>query len=493
MIYTSTRDNNIKISASEAIIKGISPDGGLFVPIEFPDLSGNLKEISGMNYKETALFIFKKFIPEFTEDELKKCIESAYDSKFDCDDAVQMKYTDDAAYLELFHGPTLAFKDMALTVMPHLMQASKKKTNFKGEISILTATSGDTGKAALEGFKNIDGIKISVFFPEDGVSPIQKRQMRTQEGANTFVSGIRGNFDDAQSGVKNAFADVEFNKILNDKGIFLSSANSINLGRLLPQIVYYFYAYSQMLKEGKIKENDKINFVVPTGNFGDILAGYYAEKMGLPVNKLICASNENNVLYDFFCTGTYDKNRDLILTESPSMDILISSNLERLLFDISDGNGPVVKSLLEELSKYGKYTISDDMKKRLAPFDAYFASENEVNESIKNVFEKENYVIDTHTAVAYNCLMKYKEKTADTTPSVVVSTASPYKFAGSVLEALGYERNTDEFEDIAKLSEISSVPVPKPIEKLKTAEIRHKSVCEKDEINKSVAEFLGIK
>lgn len=383
MHFLSTRGNKEKITASEAIIKGLSSDKGLFVPCHFVDLRKDLKNLLNLNYQELAYIILKEFLDDYSEDELKYCIEHAYDEKFDTKEIAPLTKVGDDYILELYHGPTCAFKDMALTLMPYLLKTAIKKNNLEKEIVILTATSGDTGKAALEGFSDIDKIKIVVFFPENGVSSIQKLQMKTTKGSNTCVVGIDGNFDNAQSGVKEIFADDKFNDKLNQKGYILSSANSINIGRLLPQVVYYFYAYLNLVRKNEISLGDEINFVVPTGNFGNILAGYFAKQMGLPVNKFICASNDNNVLYDFFKTGKYDKNRELKLTTSPSMDILISSNLERLLFEISNRNCEKVNSLLEDLNTKGFYSIDDEMKSNLNSFDGEYATEDEVKETIK--------------------------------------------------------------------------------------------------------------
>lgn len=493
MKYTSTRNNKISINASEAILKGLSEDGGLFVPIEYPDIYNSLNDIKEMNYTDLSTFILKYFIPEFTETEIHNCAINAYKNNFNCTNCVEVRNFDNISFLELFHGPTLAFKDMALTIMPHLMNQSKETCKFSSDIAILTATSGDTGKAALEGFKNIDGIKIAVFFPENGVSEIQKLQMRTQTGNNVYVSGIYGNFDDAQNAVKTIFSDRNYNKYLNSSGTYLSSANSINLGRLLPQIIYYIYSYAELLRKNIINCGEKINFVVPTGNFGDILAGYYAKKMGLPINKLICASNDNNVLYDFFNTGIYDKNRDLILTESPSMDILISSNLERLLFDIYDGDSEKVSDLINSLYSNGKYSIPEYIQKKLNCFKAEYADSSDVKKSIYDVYAKYGYVIDTHTAVAYSCYQKYIKNSNDDTKAIILSTASPYKFASSVVSALGYNPSKNEFDDIDLISKISKSEIPESIQKLKTADIIHKDIYSKHNIKDAVSKFLDIR
>ena len=417
----------------------------------------------------------------------------AYDNKFDSTEITPLKKINNNYFLELYHGPTLAFKDIALTLLPHLLNTSIKKNNIDKNILILTATSGDTGKAALEGFKNIDSIKIAVFFPEYGVSPIQKLQMKTQDGSNVFVAGIKGNFDDAQSSVKEIFSDNDYNKILNKKGFMLSSANSINIGRLLPQIVYYFYSYFNLVNNKEITLFDKVNFVVPTGNFGDILAGYYAKEMGLPINKLICASNENNVLYYFFKTGEYNINRDLKLTTSPSMDILISSNLERLLFEISNRDCDIINKLMYDLNNKGYYKISNNMKDNLDTFIGYYATDDNVAETINHVFKKYNYLIDTHTAVAYYCLEKYKNKTQDRSKSIILSTASPYKFSKDVLVSLGYiSDNLDDFEIINKLSLITNTNVPSPISSLKNKSIFHENLYESFELKSALKNYLGI-
>ena len=492
MYFLSTRGNNEKITASQAIIKGLSSDKGLYVPSSFKDLSSELKKLVDLDYKELAYVILKEFLTDYSEKELRYCIESAYDEKFDTEKIAPISKVGENYVLELYHGPTCAFKDMALTIMPYLLKTAIKKNNLQEEVVILTATSGDTGKAALEGFSDVDKIKIVVFFPENGVSSIQKLQMKTTKGKNTCVVGINGNFDDAQTGVKNIFSDKEFNDDLRQKGYILSSANSINIGRLTPQVVYYFYSYLQLVKENEITLGEKINFVVPTGNFGNILACYYAKQMGLPVNKFICASNDNNVLYDFFKTGVYDKNRDLILTTSPSMDILISSNLERLLFEISDRDSKKVNSLLNDLNEKGVYEIDYDMRKNLSSFYAGYSKEDVVSKTIKEVFDKFGYLLDTHTAVAYSCYEKYVEDTKDITKTVIVSTASPYKFSKDVISSIqSIDCNLDDFEIINKLSDLSKTKIPGPIEKLKELEIRHNITCEKDELKSEILKFLG--
>ncbi|MGL6105980.1 threonine synthase [Romboutsia sp.] len=493
MFYLSTRGFEENLTSSQAIIKGICPDGGLYVPSEFPNISNELSNLIALDYSQLAFFILNKFLVDFTNDELNSCLVNSYECKFKKGCIAPIVNINENFFLELYHGPTLAFKDMALTIMPHLLKTSIDKNNLNKKVLILTATSGDTGKAALEGFKNINNVKIMVFFPEKGVSSIQKLQMRTQEGNNTYVVGINGNFDDAQNGVKDVFNDNEFNQKLNSKGYILSSANSINIGRLLPQIVYYFYSYTNLVKQGNINIFDKINFVVPTGNFGNILAGYYAKMMGLPINKLICASNDNNVLYDFFSTGIYNKNRKLKLTTSPSMDILISSNLERLLFEICNRDSKTLNTLINNLNNKGYYEISDDMKVKLDSFQSEYASIEEVKTTINKVFNNYNYLIDTHTAVAYCAYEKYKEKTNDNTKTVIVSTASPYKFSKDVLNSLlEMDDNDNEFEIIKTLSNITNTEIPESIKILKDKNVIHKDVYEKNNLKVSIENFLKV-
>lgn len=491
--YTSTRDNSKSYPASYAIVKGLAEDGGLFVPTEFPSLTMTLDELSKLDYKGIAYEVMKLFFTDFTEEELKYCIENAYDSKFDTKEIAPLSYVDKAYYLELFHGSTIAFKDMALSILPYLMTVSAKKNNINEEIVILTATSGDTGKAALAGFADVPGTRICVFYPKGGVSAIQEKQMNTQTGINVKVFGIKGNFDDAQTGVKNIFSDVEFNKAVNEKGFRFSSANSINIGRLIPQVAYYVYAYCSLIKAGRIEDGDPINFVVPTGNFGNILAGFFAQKIGIPVNKLICASNENKVLYDFFKTNTYDKNRDFILTTSPSMDILISSNLERLIYLAAGSSSDVNKELMDNLKKNGKYDITDDMSKYISSmFVGSFASEQMVADRIKELFDKTGYVIDTHTAVASAAYKEYVKNTNDDTVSVIVSTASPYKFTRAVLGAIESKVSDDgDFELIDRLNKISNVGIPKAVEDIRNAPIIHDNVIEIADMKKAIDEFLN--
>ena len=493
LFYKSTRDDSVKVTASQAILKGLAPDGGLFVPESIPSFDKSLEELSKMSYKEVAYEVMKLMLDDFTEEELKACIDKAYDEKFDTDVIAPLVKADGAYYLELFHGATIAFKDMALSILPHLLITSAKKNDVHNEIVILTATSGDTGKAALAGFADVKGTRIIVFYPKNGVSPIQEKQMVTQKGDNTYVIGIKGNFDDAQTGVKKIFGDKELEKEMAEAGFQFSSANSINIGRLVPQIVYYVYAYTRLLADGEIKAGDKINAVVPTGNFGNILAAFYAKNMGLPINKLICASNENKVLYDFFTTGEYDRNREFVLTTSPSMDILISSNLERLIYRIAGNSAKKNSELMESLKNTGKYEITPEMKAQLSDFYGNYATEAEDAATIKKLYEDTGYVIDTHTAVAATVYEKYKKETGDDTVTVIASTASSYKFTRSVMDAIDskYDSMTD-FELVDELSKISNVAVPQAIEDIRTAPVLHDTVCEVNEMSSSVKKILGI-
>ncbi|URZ01365.1 threonine synthase [Clostridium felsineum] len=489
--YKSTRDNDINVLASEAILKGISDDGGLFIPEKMPELDFDIKDIVNMSYKEIAYKVMKGFFTDFTEEELKYCIENAYDSKFDTEEIAPIKKTKDAYFLELYHGPTLAFKDMALSILPYLLKTASKKNGIEDKIVILTATSGDTGKAALEGFKDVPGTEIIVFFPSDGVSEVQRLQMVTQNGKNTHVVAIDGNFDDAQSGVKKIFTDKEFIKELKDNNCVFSSANSINIGRLVPQVVYYFYAYAKMCSKDEIKFGEKINFVVPTGNFGNILAAYFAKNMGVPVNKLICASNDNKVLYDFFESGSYDKNREFVTTISPSMDILISSNLERLIYFICDRDSNKVVKFMKELSENGVYNISEEMKDKLKDFYGGYATEGETKKAIDKVYSENKYLIDTHTAVAYSVYEDYLNSTKDTLKTVIASTASPYKFTNAVMTSL-HDKYTsvDDFELMKKMSELIGSEIPSGVKNLNEREVIHKNVCKKDEMKEIVRGFL---
>lgn len=494
VLYKSTRGKEQAVTASMAILKGLSEDGGLFVPERIPQLDVPMDKLAQMTYQETAYEVMSRFLTDFTEEELKNCISKAYDSKFDTEKIAPLHEACGAYFLELFHGATIAFKDMALSILPHLMTTAAKKNHVKNEIVILTATSGDTGKAAMAGFADVPGTKIIVFYPKHGVSPIQEKQMVTQKGANTYVVGITGNFDDAQTAVKKMFNDHEMAVELDQAGFQFSSANSINIGRLVPQIVYYVYAYATLVRDGKIKDGQEINVVVPTGNFGNILAAYYAKQMGLPIHKLICASNENRVLYDFFRTGTYDRKRDFILTTSPSMDILISSNLERLIYRLTGENAEKCAELMKSLSEGGEYTITEEMKAQLGDFYGNFCSEEETANTISEIYKDSNYVIDTHTAVAAGVYKKYVSETDDHLPTVIASTASPYKFTRSVMDALGEDhKDLDDFGLVDALSALSKVPVPRAVEEIRTAPVLHDKVVDAVDMPAAVKEILNIK
>ena len=486
MYYKSTRDSSVKITSAEAIVKGISDEGGLFVPGEIPSVSiDEIVKLGDMSYSERAAYIFSKYLTDFTEVEIRYCTDNAYnDKKFATENISEISHLFDGTYiLELWHGPTCAFKDMALQILPYLLTTSAKKINIDKKIVILVATSGDTGKAALEGFADVPGTQIMVFYPEDGVSPMQKRQMTTQSGENVAVCAIEGNFDDCQNGVKAIFTDENIKSELESKGLMFSSANSINWGRLAPQIIYYISAYASLVKDEEIKAGEKVNIVVPTGNFGNILAAYYAKHMGLPVNKLICASNSNKVLTDFITTGIYDRNREFFTTISPSMDILISSNLERLLYLMCGENDAVIREWFGSLSKNGRYEVTEEIKAKLAEeFAAGFCDDSETKATIKRIYDKYSYTLDTHSAVAVKVYEDYRQKTGDTTKTIIASTASPYKFSASVLEAIeGKASALDEFDMVDRLAEISGYEVPQSLASLKTKEIRFKDVIAKEQ------------
>lgn len=494
LMYKSTRSEGVKVTASQAILKGLADDGGLYVPETVPALDISLEELSGMDYRQTAYHVMKLFLTDFTEEELKSCIDRAYDGKFDTEEIVPLVKADGAYFLELFHGATIAFKDMALSILPHLLTVSARKNNIKNEIVILTATSGDTGKAAMAGFADVEGTKIIVFYPKDGVSPIQEKQMLTQRGGNTYVVGIRGNFDDAQTGVKNMFGDKELAKELDAAGYQFSSANSINIGRLVPQIVYYVYAYTRLLANGEIADGEPVNVVVPTGNFGNILAAFYAKNMGLPIGKLICASNENKVLYDFFLTGKYDRNREFKLTSSPSMDILISSNLERLIYRIAGNDAAVNKAFMDSLKSEGEYSVTAAMREELKDFYGNYADESETAEAIRAIYEDTGYVLDTHTAVAAAVYRKYRTQTGDDTKTLIASTASPFKFTRSVMNAIDGQKygEMEDFELVDELSRIANVKIPQAIEDIRTAPVLHDRVCDAGKMRDTVKNILNI-
>lgn len=494
IIYQSTRSDKYQVTASEAILKGLADDGGLFVPTSIPTLDLSMDALKEMSYQEVAYEVMSRFLTDFTEEELKSCINRAYDSKFDTEEIAPLAKVDDTYYLELFHGSTIAFKDMALSILPHLLTTSAKKNNVTKEIVILTATSGDTGKAAMAGFADVEGTRIIVFYPKNGVSRVQELQMVTQKGDNTSVVAIHGNFDDAQTGVKQIFEDKAFAAELAEEGFQFSSANSINIGRLVPQVVYYVYAYAKLLQQEEITAGELINVVVPTGNFGNILAAYYAKEMGVPIGKLICASNENKVLFDFFTTGTYDRKREFVLTTSPSMDILVSSNLERLIYVLADSDATMNGTFMKALKEDGVYTITDEMKGKLGSFDSGYATEDMVAGSIKEAYDKTGYVMDTHTAVADVVCKQYKEKTGDMTKCVIASTASPYKFVEDVMHAIdGKYDGTDAFELIEELNKVSGVEIPNAIEEIKEANILHTAECDSDKMKDIVKTILELK
>ena len=492
MYYLSTRNKELRLTAAQAIAQGLAPDGGLLTPVEFPTLSASdLEMLRGMDYPQRAAWVMKLFLEDFSREELELYAKRAY-GRFDCPEAAPVKQVDGNTWcLELWHGPTCAFKDMALQMLPQLLSASLVKNREEKQVCILVATSGDTGKAALEGFRDVDRTRILVFYPRDGVSDIQKLQMATQEGANVGVCAVEGNFDDAQTGVKRIFSDGALREALAARGFFLSSANSINWGRVLPQIVYYISAYCDLLNAGAVKPGEKVNFCVPTGNFGDILAGYYAKKMGLPVGKLICASNANNVLTGFLKTGTYDRNRPFFTTTSPSMDILISSNLERMLFELSGGNDAEVRGYMSSLAEAGKYTVSDGIREKLSElFAAGYCDDALTAWTIKKMWQERHYLIDPHTAVAFQVLGDYRAETGDQTPAVVLSTASPFKFCSAVLPAIGVEELRPGTEILTQLSEVTGVAAPRPLAELAGKEIRFTACTSKERMEERVTEFL---
>ena len=499
MQYQSTRNKSMRFSSSQVIKQGLAQDGGLFVPVSQPSVTlAELADMSKVSYNERAYRILSKFLTDFTEPELRECINNAYTKeKFETEAVAPVyKLNEDTFILELWHGPTCAFKDMALQILPHLLTQSAKKTGENKEIVILVATSGDTGKAALEGFKDVAGTRIMVFYPENGVSEIQKLQMITQEGNNVHVAAVAGNFDDAQNGVKAIFTDTAYKALLESNNLMLSSANSINWGRLVPQIVYYFSAYADMLNSKEIELGQAINIVVPTGNFGNILAAYYAYKMGLPVHKLVCASNENNVLTEFIKTGVYDRNRKFFTTISPSMDILISSNLERLLFDVSGEDDELITKLMKNLAENGRYEIPYEMKEKISGlFWAGSCDDASTMKTIKDTYEAYGYVIDTHTAVGKKIYDDYKDATGDTHKTIVASTASPFKFNQSVIIALeGHQvvAGKDEFTLLSMLSEKSGMKTPKSLADLQTKPVIYDMSCKKEQMQQVVSDFLKI-
>lgn len=491
LFYKSTRGAQEKVTASAAILQGLAGDGGLYVPERIPRLDHTMREFAGMSYQETAYEVMKLYLTDYAPEELRDCIAKAYDGKFDTKEIAPLRDAEGDVYLELFHGKTIAFKDMALSVLPHLMTAAARKNGLRNEIVILTATSGDTGKAALAGFADVPGIRILVFYPKNGVSPIQERQMVTQKGRNTRVVGIYGNFDDAQTGVKQLFSDAKLKEEMARMGFQFSSANSINIGRLVPQIVYYVYAYAQMLKTGRIADGEEINVAVPTGNFGNILAAYYAGNMGVPIRRLLCASNENRVLFDFLTTGVYDKNREFVLTSSPSMDILVSSNLERLIYRIAGEDAGKNAALMRALSAEGRYALTEEMRAQLSGFYGNYAGEAECAARIRTLYENTGYIIDPHTAVAAVVRGKYREQTGDGTKTLIVSTASPFKFTRSVMTAIDAKYDAmDDFALVDRLSALSGVSVPAAIEEIRRAPVLHDIRCDRTQMKQAVLDFL---
>lgn len=494
MVYISTRDNSVRVTAAQAIARGISEEGGLFVPEQLPAFSSSdFDTLRKLDYIGRANFVLSRFLDDFSAEEVMSCVKGAYTGSFDNESPAPIKNIgDNINILELWHGPTCAFKDLALQLLPYLLTASAEKTADGKKTVILVATSGDTGKAALEGFKDVPGTEIIVFYPSDGVSPMQKLQMSSQGGENVHVCAIHGNFDDAQTGVKKIFTDPVAKQLLAENNMQFSSANSINWGRLAPQIVYYVSAYCDMLESGEGLENG-FNVVVPTGNFGNILAAYYAKQLGVPINRLICASNANNVLTDFIRTGKYDRNRRFYTTASPSMDILISSNLERMLYALADGDDKYIASLQAQLSENGSYIVTPEIKEKLADlFYGGFCDDEQTLEAIKRTFEKYGYLCDTHTAVAVNVYEQYLKETGDSRPVVIASTASPYKFAKSVLSAVSEESSADEFESVRLLSRVTGTDIPAPIAALENANVRFKEACGREELMDAVMRFLSI-
>ena len=490
MKFRSTRGYEREMTGAEAVIQGIAPDRGLFVPTEIPEMPFDIAEMQGKSYQEVAKAIIGLFFDDYTEEEMQRCIDGAYDGKFEAEEIVPVVKAGDAWFLELYHGKTAAFKDMALSILPYLLTTAMKKQQEDKKICILTATSGDTGKAALEGFADVEGTEIIVFFPNHGVSQIQQKQMTSQEGSNVHVFAIEGNFDDAQTGVKNIFQDESVHEALLKEGVKLSSASSINIGRLVPQIAYYVYSYINLLEQGALKCGDPVNVVVPTGNFGNILAAYYAKRMGLPVKKLICASNRNNVLTDFLRTGVYDTNRAFYQTNSPSMDILVSSNLERLLYHLSGEDAGEIRRLMADLDEKGRYEVPDSIRAGLSAFSAGFADVEETDQTIGAMYRENHYLFDTHTAVAYKVYEDYRRSTGDETPTLIASTASAYKFASSVAESLGVPE-TDGFRAIDAVHEYTGVPVPRAMSGLEEKPVLHDQVIDRTEMKEAVLRALS--
>jgi len=493
MNYNSTRGQAPSMNVCSAIIKGIASDKGLYVPEKFPRIENSWEELSRLGYKELAQLVLAPYLPEFSEEELKACLDGAYDGKYAAEEIVPVKKAGGAWFLELYHGPTAAFKDMALQLMPWLLTKSMEKQHEDKTVVILVSTSGDTGTAALKGFENVPKTRIVVFFPDGAVSPVQERQMRTASGSNASVFSILGNFDDAQTTQKQILSDQELLARMAEKGYTFSAANSMNVGRLLPQIVYYVWGYAQLVAKGAVKSGDPVNICVPSGNFGNILSAYYAMRMGVPVKRLICASNKNKVLTDFINTGTYDANREFFVTNSPSMDILISSNLERLLYHLAGNDAEEVRSLMDQLSKNGKYTVGSRVKEGLdGLFSAGFADEDEIIASIGKLYKEDAYLMDTHTAVGYKVWKDYAEKTGDDTPCLIASTASPFKFAAAIAEAIGTGQGKDAFDTLDRLEKATGLDVPQGLKGLRERCIIHKESIKREDMKHRVEELLGL-
>ncbi|MHC5267694.1 threonine synthase [Enterococcus sp. LJL98] len=493
LLYQSTRDEKNIVTASQAILQGLATDGGLYVPTQLPAIHLDFEKLAGQSYQEVAVLILQAFLPDFTPEEIQACVTGAYDEKFTDTSIAPLVKKGKDYYLELFHGSTFAFKDLALSILPYLMTTAAKKNNVNKEIVILTATSGDTGKAAMAGFADVPGTRIIVFYPEKGVSKIQETQMVTQKGANTHVVAVKGNFDDAQTAVKEMFNNPSLNEALAENQQQFSSANSMNIGRLLPQIVYYVYTYAQLVKSGEIMVGEAINVSVPTGNFGNILAAYYAKRIGVPINRLLCASNTNNVLTDFFASGEYNRKRPFHLTTSPSMDILVSSNLERLIYHLSGEDAKQTKTWMDALTTEGRYEITKEMHAELAEFYGAFATEEAVNATIREVFQSQDYVIDPHTAVAKNVADQLTAKTADLTKTVIVSTASPYKFPRTVVESItGKTSQVDDFTLVYQLEKLTGLTLPQAVKELPALPVLHHKVVEVSAMQQAVEQILSI-
>ncbi len=487
MKYYSTRNKANRVSSMDAIIKGIADDGGLFVPESIPTLP-DLDDLKSLDYIALAKEILAMYFDDYSDDEISNAVEGAYIEKFNHNNPVKLQKKGGAYFLELFHGPTLAFKDMALTILPYLMRTALLRKGIKEEVVILTATSGDTGKAALEGFRDVPGVNVVVFYPKDGVSSMQELQMKSQQGKNNHVVAMEGNFDDAQKGVKEIFADEKFNELLQKRGYLLSSANSINIGRLVPQIIYYVYGYLTLLNENKIEKGEKINIVVPTGNFGNILAAFYAKEMGLPIETLICASNDNDVLTTFLETGVYDKKRDLLLTSSPSMDILVSSNLERFLFHVSGEDDTAIKKMMNQLDEEGSFRWDDFSK---ANIYGECASEKDVTNSINKLYEDEGYLMDPHTAVGYSVYRKFLKETGDIKPTIIASTASPFKFPDKVITSINLPVPNNLFKSMEIISEAMDMKIPLKVKELEHLPILHETICTKENMKDVVLKVLA--